>query len=97
MFRLGMLSGKIYESDTDIDDIHECAICVNDDKRKDINFLDNLRENNKMNCLRCMIYDHYHYERCQEQKALDDTIIKNIERDIKRKKSSHGRVKVHAV
>ena len=97
MFRLGMLSGKIYESGTDINDIHECAVCVNDDKRDDINFLDNLRENNKMNCFRCMVYDHHHYERCQEQKVLDDTIIKNIERDIKRKKSSHGRVKVHAV
>lgn len=97
MFRLGMLSGKIYDSNTDINDIHECAICVNDEKRNDINFLDNLRENNKMNCLRCMVYDHHHYEKCQEQKALEEGIMKNMEREMKRKIRSHVHVKAHVV
>lgn len=71
MFRLGMFSGEIYESDVDTNTIHECCIMMDDCKRNDQNFLDNLREDNRLSCYRCMIYDYYHYKRCSDEKTKE--------------------------
>ena len=76
MFRLGMFSGEIYESDVDVNAIHECCIMVDDDKRTDQNFLDNLRENNRLSCVKCMLYDFYHYKQCCNQKHQEMLIEK---------------------
>ena len=87
MFRLGMFTGDIYESDVDVNTIHECCIMVNDDKRNDRNFLDNLRETNRFYCKRCMIYDYYHYKRCSDEKYKEMLMEKFVfDRDTKQEK-----------
>lgn len=89
MFRLGMFTGDIYESDVDVNTIHECCIMVDDDKRNDRNFLDILRKNNRLCCCRCMIYDYYHYKRCSDEKYKEMLMNKFVSNCDKKQEKLH--------
>ena len=53
MKRLGMYSGKIYESDYDVNQIEECCLCISDEEANNKEWIANKHSEHVGECSNC--------------------------------------------